>query len=261
MGLFGNLGTEGLEQKEDRIGGGSWVRETDVYDMEIKVAYAGQSQKGARFVDFTFINNGKGGDGKEYRETFYVTNQKGENWFPAKDKDGKPTGKKCALPGFEHVNDICLVTCDKELSQMDDEEKTVNVWDSEAKRQLPKSVPVLVELTGKRVYLAIQKTLKNKTQNVNGTYEPIADTRDVNTVEKVAHHPTKMTVLEAQEGKDPAFIDAWIEANKGKTKDKRTIKDGEGGQSGRPGRPAGAPPAAGGSNAGGGERKSLFGKS
>lgn len=260
MGLFGNLGTDGLEEKEDRIGGGSWVRETGVYDMEIKVAYAGKSQKGAQFVDFTFINNGDGGDGKEYRETFYVTNQKGENWFAAKDKEGKPTGKKRALPGFEHVNDICLVTCEKELSEMADEEKTVNVWDPDAKKQLPKSVPVLVELTGKRVFLAIQKSTENKTQNVNGTYEPIADTRDVNTVEKVAHHPSKMTVLEAQQEKtEAAFIDAWAEANNGKTKDKRSIKDGQAGQSGRPGRAASGPPAAG-NNSDAPARTSLFGK-
>lgn len=257
MGLFGNLGTEGLEEKEDRVGGGSFSRETDIYELNIKVAYAGKSDGGARFVAFVFADN----DGKEYRETFYVTSKAGLNYYMAKDKDGKETGKKRALPGFDAVNDICLVTTDKELSQQTDEEKTVKIWDADAKAELPKSVPVLVELLGKKVYLAIYKRLENKSTLVNGSYVPNADTRDTNTTEKVMHFPTKMTVREATSGAAEAvFHDSWLEAHKGKVQDKRTIKDGEAGQSGRPGRAAGAPPASGGA-AGAAPRKSLFGGS
>lgn len=253
MGLFGNLGTEGLEEKEDRVGGGSFSRETDIYELLVKVAYAGKSDGGARFVAFVFADN----DGKEYRETFYVTSKAGLNYYMAKDKDGKETGKKRALPGFDVVNDICLVTTDKPLSEQDSEEKTVKIWDSEAKAELPKSVPVLTELLGKKVYLAIYKRLENKSTLVNGSYVANADTRETNTTEKVMHFPTKLTVKEATSGAaEPVFFDAWLEAHKGKVQDRRTIKDGEAGQSGRPGRAAGAPPAAGGSAA---PRKSLFG--
>lgn len=254
MGLFSNLNTDGLEAKEDRVGGGGFTRESGVYAMTIKVAYAGASQGGAQFVDFTFVDDNE----KEYRETFYVTGRNGQNWFEAKDKNGKPTGKKRALPGFDHVNDICLVTCDKTLSEMADEQKTVNVYDHEAGRQIPKSVPCLTELHGKKVYLAIQKRLENKNaKDSSGEYVATAETREVNTVEKVGHFPTKTTVVEAQESLEPAYLDTWAKNNDGKTLDKRTIKDGDsnGGTSGRPG---GAPPTG---NAGGAapERKKLFG--
>lgn len=81
----------------------------------------------------------------------------------------------------------------------------------------------------------------------------------MNTTEKVFHSPTKMTVKEATDGAEaPTFYDSWIEAHQGKVMDKRTIKDGEAGQAGRPGRSIGAPPTSG--NSSGGERKSLFGK-
>lgn len=254
MGLFSNLGTEGLEEKEDRVGGGSFARETDVYEMEVKVAYAGKSDGGAQFIAFVFND----ADGKEYRETFYVTSRTGQNFYMVKDKDKKETGKKKALPGFDVVNDICLVTTDAELRDQETEEKIVKIWDNDAKAELPKSVPVLIGLLGKKVFLAIYKKLENKSTNVNGEYVPNADTRDTNTVEKVMHFPTKMTVKEATTTKEAVFHDSWLEAHKGKVQDKRTIKDGQTGQTGRPGRAAGAPPASGGA-ASGATRKSLFG--
>ena len=255
MGVFGNLTSDGLEDKEDRVGGGSWSLETDAYELEIKVAYAGKSNGGAQFVAFVFADT----SGKEYKETFYVTSKDGKNYYMAKDKEGKETGKKRALPGFEHVNDICLVTTDKPLSEQETEEKTVKVYDPDAKQEIPKSVPVMVDLIGKKIYLAIYKRLENKSTLVNGAYVVNADTRDVNTAEKVFHYPTKLTVKEATDGvAEPAFFDAWVEAHKGKVQDKRTIKDGEAGQSGRPGRAAGSPPAASGNSAAP-ARKSLFG--
>lgn len=259
MGLFKNLGTDGLEEKEDRVGGGAgWVVDTDVYEMTIKMAYAGKSAGGAQFVAFTFAQE----DGKEYSETFYVTSKTGQNYFMAKDKDGKETGKKRALPGFDHVNDICLVTTDKPLSEQNDEEKTVKVYDADAKGQIPKAVPVLVELLGQKIWLAIYKRLENKNaKNGNGEYEATADTRDTNTVEKVFHFPTMLTVKEATDGRaEPAFFPAWVESHKGKIADKRTLKDGEAGKTGRPGgNRAGAPPASG-SGTTTAARPSLFGK-
>jgi len=261
MGLFGNLTDDGLEQKEDRVGGGSFTLETDIYELTIKLAYAGKAASGAQSVQFVFEDTA----GKEYRENFYVTSgsaKGGKNYYMVKDKDGKETGKKKALPGFEHVNDICLVTTDKPLSQQDTEEKTVKVYDADAKQELPKAVQVLVGLLGQKVYLAIYKRLENKSaKDGNGNYQATAETRDVNTAEKIFHFPSKMTVKEATDGADaPVFFDTWLEAHKGKTLDKRTIKDGEAGQTGRPGRPAGAPPVSGNASSAAPERKSLFGK-
>lgn len=257
MGLFGNMSSDGLEEKEDRVGGGSWARETDIYEMEIKVAYASKSAKGAQAVNIEYVDT----DGKSYEETYWVSGQNGHNYYMVKDKEGKETGKKKALAGFDHVNDICLVTTDKPLADQDEfvEEKTVNVYDPEAKRKVPKSVPVITSLIGKKVYVAVYKRLENKSvKDSQGNYQPVADTRDTNTTEKIFHYPTKFTVREAQDSaENPVFFDTWIESHKGKVMDKRTIKDGAAGTAGRPGGNKN-PPAAGGS--GTSERTSLFGK-
>jgi hypothetical protein len=245
-GIFGNLTTEGLEETQDRLGGFQSLT-TGSYDMDIAVAYAGKSSGGAQFVHL----EGKI-DGRDYRETIYVTNKQGENYFLNKDDKTK----KVPLPGFVTMDEICLVTTDMPLSAQPTEEKIVNVWDSDQKKELPKSVPVLTALLGKTVTLGIGQVLENKSvKDGAGNYQPIADTRTVNNIEKVFHAATKITVPEARANKAPEFHAAWVERNTGQLRDKRTIKEGgEAGSSGRPGQGA---PAAGSAA----PKQSLFGTS
>ena len=250
MSLFGNLKSDGLEESQDRLGGFQ-VWETDIYTGPIKCAYAGQSATGARNVTVIFDFGGK-----EYRETVYITNKKGENFFLNKE-DAK---KKVPLPGFTTIDDICLITTGKPLSEQEAEDKMVKVYDAEAKKELPKSVPVLTGLLGQSLSVAICKLLENKSEkNGNGDYVNNAETRNSNVIEKIFHTETKMTVAEARSGAETGlFWDAWLERNKGKERDKRTIKDGIGGQAGKPGgaKAQSGPPQAG---AGTTARKSLFG--
>lgn len=240
MGVFGNLKSEGLEKTEDRLGGFAPL-ESDAYEATIKLAYAGKSAKGALSLNIVADLGGR-----EYRETLWVSNAKGENWWV------NDNNKKVPLPGFTVANDLCLVTTDKTLDDQNTEEKIVKIYDFEEKKEVPKSVDVLVDMIGQKVTLGILKNLENKTQLQGNEYIAIADTRDTNTIEKVFHYPTGMTVNEATSDKPEAnFLPSWTERNKGKTRDRRSIKDGQAGSSGRPG--GGAPAA------GGGERRSLFG--
>lgn len=245
MGIFSDLKTEGLEETQDRLGGFA-VLETNAYEAAIKVAFAGQSAGGAHSV--TVIADA---GGREYRETIYITNRKGENFFLNKNDKTK----KVPLPGFTTMDDICLVTTDKPLSEQDTEEKIVNVYDSDAKKEVPKSVQVLTALTGATVILGIVNNLVNKNEkDGSGNYVPTPDTRNENVIDKVFHSPSKMTVVEARTGAtEPKFYDAWVAKNAGQTRDRRELKDGSGGSAGKPT----AGPPAGGSAA---PRKSLFGQ-
>jgi hypothetical protein len=249
MSLFGNLKNDGLEETQDRLGGYQPFN-ADIYTGKIKLAYAGQSAGGARnitlIVDF---------GGREYRETVYITNKKGENFFLNKDD----RTKKVPLPGFTTIDDICLVASGSPLFEQDTEEKVVKVYDTEAKKELPKSVPVLTGLLGKDISLGIIKVLENKNEKVGDEYVPTAETRTSNSIDKVFDTDTKLTVAEARAGSQTgAFWSAWLERNKDQVRDKRSIKDGAAGapQSGRPGGRQAGPPAAGTAQSG---RKSLFG--
>lgn len=250
MSVFSNLKTDGLEKSEDRLGGFS-VKSSDAYLAEIKAAYAIQSQGGAHGVVLV-LNL----DGGEYTETVYVTNKQGENWFLNRNDKTK----KVPLPGFTTINDICLVTTNKPLSEQDTEEKVVKVYDFDEGKELPKTVPMLVDLVGQKFWAGIiQQTVdKNQKNDSTGVYEPTGETRDENVIEKVFHEPTKMTVVEATEGATEAvFFEKWVEKNKGVTRNKAKGASSIGGKSGRPGGGNGAPQ---GGNAGGQKKtNSLFG--
>ena len=237
MSIFGNLSNDGLEESQDRLGGFN-VRDTNIYPATIKVAYAGQSAGGARNVTVVAMLP----DG-EYSETVYVTNKKGENWFLNQNNKSK----KVPLPGFTTIDDICLVCTGKSLSEQDSEEKVVKVYDYDERKELPKSVPVLTELTGKTLFLGIVKQTvdKNAKNDSTGEYEPTGETRDENVIEKVFHDPTKMTVVEARnQATEAVFFNKWLEKNKGQTRNKAKGNTG-GGKSGRPGGNGGAPQAGG----------------
>lgn len=242
--MFGNLTTDGLEQAEDRIGGFQPLA-TDIYLGTIKAAYAGQSAKGARNVTLLVDINGR-----EYRETIYVTNAKGENFFLNK----QDPSKKVPLPGFTTIDDLCLVTTDAPLAAQPTEDKMVNIYDPDLKKEAPKSVPMLVDLLGKQAYFAIVRQLENKNEKQpDGSYAPTADTREINLIDKVFHGELKFTVVEARNGAEaPVFFDSWTERNAGQVRDKRSIKE-DGGVSGRPGANRAAPQA--GAQA---PRKSIF---
>lgn len=270
MGIFSNLTTEGVEESEERVGGGGFTRDSGIYAMTIKLAYAGASAGGAQNITFVFD------DGKEFRQTIYFTDRNGKNYFHPKKQGSqeRDTTKKQFLPGYDLVNEICLIASDTPLTEQETEEKVVNLWDKDAKRELPKSVQVLTGLLGKPVSLAILKILQNKNEQQGDEWVPTADTVEVNEIVKVFHPEYKVTVKEAGRAtgvndgvmvdKDGnpvgGFYDKWLEQNEGKTKDK-TDKSLSGNQSGRPGAGGGKSPPAGGAGgaAGGGARKSLFG--
>ena len=244
--MFGNLTTNGLEKTEDRLGGFS-VFDSDAYDAKIKVAYGGQADSGAKFVQLVADINGR-----EYRETIYVTNRAGENFFLNKQDNTK----KVPLPGFTIIDHICLATTGKSLAEQPIEDKVVQIYDYDAKKELPKSVPVLTELTGQNVTLGILKNLENKSEKRGNEYVATAETRDTNNIDKVFDTNSKMTVTEALNNETEAkFYAAWVQKNKGQTRDKREIKDGQA-ASAKSGSGSGSAPQASGSAA---PRKSLFG--
>lgn len=245
---FGNLKSEGLEESEDRLGGGFKARESDAYDFKIKALYAGQSDGGAKNISI-IVEDAAG----EYRETIYVTNKKGENWFLNKDDNTK----KVPLPGFTTADDICLAATGFPLADQTWEEKTIKLYDFDAKKELNKAVMMAVDTIGKEVTLGLLQTRKNKgVKQGDGSYVDGPEERIEVNISKVFHTESKMTMVEARNGKtEGEFYVDWVNKNKGAVIDKRTIKDGAGGNP-----VSKAPPQASGGAAAGAPRKSLFGK-
>lgn len=218
--MFNKLSDKNLEQAHDVVSSGYSPVITDIYTAIVKMAYGITSSGGALGVHLSLYLPALG---REYNETIYVSDKSGNNY-----SIDKQSGKKRPLPGFTIINDLCLVTCDSPLASMETEDKLVPVYDYEEKKQVPTSVPVLTDLLGKEVYVAIFcKEENKKVKQDNGEYVATPETRMLNSIEKMMHNPSKMTVREAESGMDTAtYYDAWLEANKGRVLDRRTIKSG-----------------------------------
>ena len=231
MSIFANMSSTGLEESQDSLGGFSLL-ESDIYEATIKALYATTAKSGAMALNIVADINGR-----EYRETVYVTNKEGQNFFVK-------SNKKIPLPGFVTINDLCLCGIGKELSELDTEEKVVNIYNVEQKKEVPTPVPMIVEMIGAKVALGIHKETVNKRVLSGDTYVESNETREQNRINKVFDLESHKTVHEGKAGAEATFWDKWLEKYKGKTLDRAKKGDS-------------APKAAPAATA---PRKSLFGK-
>lgn len=201
--------------------GGARVLNSGIHLLTVEMAYIIESKGGAYGLELRF----KAENNDNLRQTIYFTSgrEKGQKNFFEKD------GKKSFLPGFLLVNSLCLLTVAKELSQVVPEEKLVNVWDSTQKKELPKKVPVLMELIGKKVYAAVFKQIEDKTKLEGNEYVPTGETIEKNEIDKFFRESDRMTVAEvmahAQDPQvQPIFFGQWSEKWTDKVRDKTTGK-------------------------------------
>ena len=216
--IFANL-AEQYDENEANVdklpseSGGSFVRDTDIYEAVIKVAYQTQSQHSkASAVSFIFELN----DGKEYKETIWITNKDGLIKWTNKD------GKKCVMRKFYLVDNLCQVTTEKGLPAQTTEEKQVKIWNPQAKQEEPTLVPVLTDLIGKKVLLAITKSKVNKQKKEGDEYVKTNEETFENEIVNVMHHSLKCTYTEAKDKKVPmgTYYNTFIEKEKGVVYDK-----------------------------------------
>ena len=219
MTFFSDAQTsEAIEKNQtDVVGGGSYVLETGIHQFLIRKAYAVVSAKGAKGVSLRLETP----DGKELRETVYVTRSKengGGNTY--KDKRTKETKY---LPGFELIDSLAEIVCDKHLSGMETETQIVNVWDAKSRKEVPQEVPVLTELTDEPVYVCVFKCTVNKQLKTDNGYVPTAELMETNEIAKFLRASDRKSVVEIRADQPSAFYDDWQTQWAGKTRDK-TIK-------------------------------------
>lgn len=217
--LMQNLAVDdAITNEQDVLGGGS-VFESGLYNAVVSLAYMGVSDGGATSVTVHL----KTAEGREIRETHYVTSSTakgGKNYYTTKD------GEKKYLPGFNLMNSLSLLTVAKDLANLQPEEKVVNLYSFDAKKEVPTKVQVLVELLDKPICVGLLKqTVDKKTKNQAGEYVPTGDTREENTMDKFFRASDRKTTAEIRAGAaEGTFAAQWAEKWTGVTRD-RTDKD------------------------------------
>ncbi len=233
------------EVEDDFIGGGG-VLDTDIYSGVIKYAYIGKAANSdARNLTLSVTIGGK-----EVSRQIWMTNRKGGVTY-----EDKKTKEEKNLPGYNQVNSLCMLLASKEVGEMDVEEKTLNLYDFDAKKELPQAVDCFVELHGLPLQVALQRVTvdKNKKNESTGEYEPTGETRDENEFIKFFPEDRLVTISEVSNyikslggdfeeilndgdlpkavskmEEDGAYAATWLEKNRGQTWDKSTgAKEGK----------------------------------
>lgn len=215
MSLFGT-GTVGnnVEKETDTQ---KRTVDTNEYTGEIKMAFAGQSASGARFVELQINLD----SGRPYTERIYVSNKEGKNTYVKDDKEAY-------LPGFLVLNNLAIFATGKGLHDLaaDVETRTIKLYDYDVKREVATDVPAIVPLIGKRVLLAIQEEEQEKnTKGADGVYRPSGEVRIANVITKVYDPETRKSAVETRDDLDATHLDAWVARNKGVIK-KANLKGG-----------------------------------
>ncbi len=212
--VYSTLTSEGLEESTDVLGG-RHVFDTNIYNATVKAAYSIESSGGALGIALVLATS----EG-DYNETIYVTNRNKQNFYLNANK------KKCPLPGFTLINDLCLIANGKPLSEQDFQEKSLKVWDYDTKDEVVKPVLVAVDLIGAKVAVAITKQLVNKKVKSGNEYVDSNETVEENRINKLFDLDTHLTVHEAKTKSEAKFYDKWLDKYQNTVADK--VKKGIG---------------------------------
>jgi hypothetical protein len=186
--------------------GGNYVKPTALYPCQIDMAYMGKAKSGALSLN---LHLKLASDKSIVRQTLWVTSgdKKGnKNYYVNKN------GKKFLLPDMQLADQIARITAGKPMADLNVEPKTIKLWDRDAQAEKPQKVPVVTDMLGQPILVALMKHRENK--NVNdgsGNYVPSKDERVFNDIDKV-FHPDGYSVTEKEaEAEEAKFHKQWAE--------------------------------------------------
>ncbi|MGL4616530.1 MAG: hypothetical protein ACRCVV_22085 [Shewanella sp.] len=199
---------ENVQDNNESVGGWS-ADDSGVQAVILTAAYITVSKKGSSAVNFATKNK----EGDERNHTIYFTNGKGEVFYT-----DKKTGEARKLPGYQILDNICLATCGKTFMQVYQAKqiKTIDLYDSESRKEIPTQVPTLPAMCKKLVKLGIIKVSENGFKNGKQTNER----REKNEIHMVFIAASNLTPKEAASGvTEPKQYNKWVKYWEGRVKD------------------------------------------
>jgi len=201
-------------QSIERVGGGGFAWESGVYDATVKMVYLNQSASEAQSFNIILENS----EGKELRESFWIRSGKAKGGKVYYEKDGK----QFPLPGYSLANSICIAATTESLAKCIEsaEKKTINIWNSELKKEAPTERPVIMCLVNKPVKVAVHQVVEDKqAKGADGQYAPTGEIRTVNNCKFFGNTDGK-TAEEITKNEDAVMFDKWATKNTGTVVDK-----------------------------------------
>ena len=214
MSLLSTLTSDAsIANEKDSVGGGG-VLDSGLYPATVTLAYAQKSEGGA----LGLVLQAKTNQGRDIRQTLWMTSGTAKGCKNYYEKDGV----KNYLPGYVAANALALLTTGKEISELDTETKVDNVYNKDAKAEVPTKVEAIVDLMGQEILIGVIKQTVDKTQKTDaGTYVPTGETRDENEIDKFFRASDRKTTAEIRaQAEEAAFADVWEKKWAGVTKDR-----------------------------------------
>lgn len=178
----------GIEEDFIRSGG---AFETDIYKATIKAAFNRGSSRSKAMSIVVMLDIG----GRELLSQTWVSNADGDVIYT-----DKKTKEQKNIPGFNQMNTLALLVTGKALGELSMEERSLKLWDNQAKAEVLQAVDCYVELMGEEVQVAVQKQILDKEKLIEGSnppkYEPTGETREVNEVIKYFPADKRVTLTE-----------------------------------------------------------------
>ena len=196
---------------------GGRLHESGLYPCTIKLAYMGESSGGAVSLTLKLEGDQK----QDITKTIYLTSGKAKG---QKNTYINKAGEEQYLPGFSMGQALATLTLGKSISELAKAttEKTIDVYNFEAKSDIPTKVPMIMELINQRILVGlIKRTVTKQAKNDAGIYVDTEDTRDENEIDKFFHIDSRMTTSEVLAKAEVAkYVDTWDNNNTGITQDR-----------------------------------------
>lgn len=207
----------------DVVGGGFRPFESNVYNFEIEYAFLDISKSEAKCVKL----HCKSDDGRRFRQDIYFTSGKAKGCKST--YVDKHDGTLKLLPGYELVNDLCLLAARKNLVKLAPQiqKKTIQLYDFEAKAEVPTDVQMMMPLVGKKITACIQQQIVDKNvENSSGNYVPSGYTRLQSEIVKFLNFKDGRTVGEIQKKEEGTYLAKWLKLNEEQVSDRSKGKKG-----------------------------------
>ena len=223
----------------DRLGGG--LLESNVYDCTIKTAYITQAKSEALALNIEVET----ADGGFFKEALYFVSGKAKGNKTYFEKNGK----EFALPGYSSFASLLKLsgfdTTPEQQLESGLKTKIVNIYDFDLSKKVPTEVPMVMDLIGAKVKLAIlNQTVDKNIKDASGKYVPGGETREQNVLDKVFNRAGFTTTELTAKLEAPEFMEAWLKKNKGKSQMKaKGAAAGGASKAGAPAAPTAPAPA------------------
>ena len=224
MSILAALATDdSIQTERDSVGASFGPVNSGLYNTEVALAYLKTAASGALAIEVEI----KSDQGQVIRQTFWMTSgtaKGGKNYY-------EKNGERHYLPGFVMANALALLTLGKEIGQLETETKVINLYNWEAKSEVPTKVDMFTDLLGTEIIAGvIRQTVDKNVKDAAGTYVPSGETRDENEIDKFFRMRDRMTTAEIRAQADKAvFVDTWAEKWTGKVRNKAKAASGTAG--------------------------------